>query len=219
MFSLLRYIPFQGTFITSIFDGIMGTAIDLKDQVLKVCNLNEKEWDIFSSHIRYKEVQGNQFLLRQGNICDFVGFIRSGSFVYSRFLENGESFTTDFGFAGHWITDIYSRLNHLPSFLNIIALERSEVYLLQSEVLDELYIKIPKLERLGRVLTENAFMRIVRQTLNLQISDAKERYLQLIHDEPEIIQKIPLYHIANYLGIAPKSLSRIRKEIVTGNPK
>lgn len=214
MLFLLRYILFQGTFITSIFDGIMGTAIDLKDQVLTVCSLNDREWDTFYSHVCYKEIKGDQFLLKQGDICDFVGFIRSGSFVYSRFLENGDSFTTDFGFAGSWITDIYSRLNHLPSFLNIIALEHSEVYLLQSEALNELYIKIPKLERLGRVLTEKAFMRIVRQTLNLQIADAKERYIKLIHDEPEIVQKVPLYHIANYLGIAPKSLSRIRKEVV-----
>jgi len=53
----------------------------------------------------------------------------------------------------------------------------------------------------------------VEQTLEFQTLTAKERYEKLLKNHPEIFQKVQLYHIANYLGIAPKSLSRIRKEI------
>lgn len=79
--------------------------------------------------------------------------------------------------------------------------------------MESLYLNFPKMERIGRLLIEQAFVRIVRQTLDLQITDAKDRYIKLIEESPEILQKVPLYHIANYLGIAPKSLSRIRSEI------
>jgi len=56
-------------------------------------------------------------------------------------------------------------------------------------------------------------LKIVRQSVDLQVLTATERYENLLHDFPEIFQRVQLYHIANYLGIAPKSLSRIRKEI------
>ena len=56
-------------------------------------------------------------------------------------------------------------------------------------------------------------LKIVQQSIDLQILSAKERYETLLQKNPEIFQKVQLYHIANYLGIAPKSLSRIRKEI------
>ena len=59
---------------------------------------------------------------------------------------------------------------------------------------------------------EQAYLKIVQQSLDLQTLTAKERYESLLRKYPEIFQKVPLYHIANYLGIAPKSLSRIRSE-------
>ena len=59
---------------------------------------------------------------------------------------------------------------------------------------------------------EQAFLKLTEQTIDLQLLSAKERYANLLKKHPEIFQKVQLYHIANYLGIAPKSLSRIRKE-------
>ncbi|PWG80314.1 Crp/Fnr family transcriptional regulator [Pararcticibacter amylolyticus] len=191
----------------------MGNTIELKDCVLNLCPLDNNEWDTVYAEALYRKIEADASLLQQGGICDFVAFVRSGSFVYSTFLDNGDRFTTDFAFAGDWVSDIYSRLNRSPAFLNIIAMEPAEVYVFENNVLEDLYKRIPRLERLGRILTENAFMRMVRQTLNLQISDATERYLNLLQEQPQIIQKVPLYHIANYLGIAPKSLSRIRKNV------
>lgn len=60
---------------------------------------------------------------------------------------------------------------------------------------------------------EQSFVKIAQQSIDLQVLSAKERYESLLLKYPEILQKVPLYHIANYLGIAPKSLSRIRKEL------
>jgi hypothetical protein len=76
-----------------------------------------------------------------------------------------------------------------------------------------LYIRIPKLERLGRILIEQTFLKIAQQSMDLQVLTARERYESLLCNYPEIFQKVPLYHIANYLGIAPKSLSLIRNII------
>lgn len=180
---------------------------------MSLCQLNDAEWQRLYSCFEYREIRAGDFLLLQDKVCDFVAYVHSGAFVYFRVLDNGSEFTTDFALPGNWASNMYSRLNHSPSFLNIKALETSEVYILHQQQMERLYTEIPGLERLGRLLIENAFVRVVSQTLDLQITDAKERYLKLISEHPEILQKVPLYHIANYLGIAPKSLSRIRKEI------
>lgn len=128
-------------------------------------------------------------------------------------MDNGNEVTTDFAFECDWVTNNLSRLNNSPSFLNIKAIEDSEVLVIKQEVLSDLYLKIPKIERLGRILMEQSYLRIVQQTIDLQVLTAKERYENLLANYPDIFQKVQLYHIANYLGIAPKSLSRIRKEV------
>lgn len=194
----------------------MQNKAGLKDQVLGLCRLDKPGWEKVFSCFEHRPIPAGGFLLKQEQTCDFVAYVQSGAFVYFRALDNGTDFTTDFAFAGDWAGDMYSRLNGAPSFLNIKALEDSEVSLLRHTKLEELYEEVPGLERLGRRLTENAFVRLVRQTLDLQITDAKERYSKLVKESPDILQKVPLYHVANYLGIAPKSLSRIRKELSKG---
>jgi hypothetical protein len=66
-------------------------------------------------------------------------------------------------------------------------------------------------------LLEQSYMKLVKHTMDLQVLSAKDRYFSLINKHPEILQKVPLYHISNYLGIAPKSLSRIRNEIANSS--
>jgi ribosomal protein L10 len=61
---------------------------------------------------------------------------------------------------------------------------------------------------------EQAYIKLVQQNIDLQVHNAKKRYENLLDKYPTIFQKVQLYHIANYLGIAPKSLSRIRKEMM-----
>jgi CRP-like cAMP-binding protein len=128
-------------------------------------------------------------------------------------MDSGNEITTDFAFEGDWVTVNVSRLNNSPSLINIKAIEYSELFVIKQQDLLGLYLQIPKLERLGRILIEQAYLKIVQHSLDLQTLSSKDRYENLLHKYPEIFQKIPLYHIANYLGIAPKSLSRIRSEI------
>ncbi len=151
--------------------------------------------------------------LEEGQICNYIGFVNSGVLIYFKSTDNGSEVTTDFSFEGDWVTVNQSRLNNSPSLINIRAIEHSELLVIKQQDLSVIYTEIPKIERLGRILMEQAYLRIVQQSIDLQVLTAKERYESLLHKYPEIFQKVPLYHIANYLGIAPKSLSRIRKEI------
>lgn len=186
----------------------------LKSSIDSIITLEAEEWEKFCGFFQCVQLKKNDYLLKEGQVSDFVGFINSGALVYFKMLENGTEVTTDFAFENDWVTNNQSRLSNSPSLINIKAIEATELMLVKTTDLSDMYIQLPKVERLGRILIEQAFVRITNQSIDLQILSAKERYEQLLQKSPEIIKRAPLYHIANYLGIAPKSLSRIRKEII-----
>ena len=184
----------------------------IKKSIDSIVSLTDEELLIFSSCLEVKAINKNELFLQEGKVCDFIGFVNFGMLIYFKTLENGNEQTTDFAFEGDWVTINESRLSNLPSLINIKAIENSELLVIKQQDLSMLYIKIPKLERLGRILMEQSFVKIAQQSIDLQVLSAKERYESLLCNHPEIFQKVSQYHIANYLGIAPKSLSRIRKE-------
>lgn len=185
----------------------------IKKSVSSIVSLSDEEIITFCSAFTLKTLKKDDFFLKEGQICDFVGFVGSGILVYFKTIDNGDEITTDFAFEGDWVNNNQSRLSNTPSTINIRAIEETEIFVIQQYDLNDLYLRIPKIERLGRLLIEQAYLKIVDQTIELQLLSARERYENLLKKHPEIFQKVQLYHIANYLGIAPKSLSRIRKEL------
>lgn len=187
----------------------------MAEAVRAIISLTDDELNNLTSSLTVKKLEKNQHFLIEGNICDSIAFINYGTMIYYKASEKGDEITIDFALEGDWLTDNFSRLKKSPSLINIKAIETTELLILKNDQLNELYDSFPKLEKLGRILTEQAFIRITQLSIDLQVLSAKERYIKLLQQYPEAFQKIPLYHIANYLGIAPKSLSRIRNEIVS----
>lgn len=191
----------------------MQNVIDIQEYISSIISLEDNQWELVLEVLESKVLAKDTHLLKEGEISDSIAFISSGALIYYKDLENGDQMTTDFAFEGDWVTDNYSRLNNCPSLMNIKTIEESQLYILKNKDLIELYQRIPLLERLGRKVTERFFLKMVEHNIDLQTLSAKDRYLKLLKNHPEIFQRIPQYHIANYLGIAAKSLSRIRGEI------
>jgi CRP-like cAMP-binding protein len=184
----------------------------IKSSIDPIVLLTDEELSLFCDSFEVKTFAKNEFFLREGQVCNYIGFVNKGVMIYIKSMDNGNEITTDFAFQDDWVTVNASRLSNSPSLINIRAIENAEIFVIRQQDLSGLYLRIPKLERIGRILTEQAYLKIVQQSLDLQTLSAKDRYESLLQKYPEIFQKVPLYHIANYLGIAPKSLSRIRSE-------
>ena len=191
----------------------MNTA-KLKNNIGSIVSLSDEEWLQLFQFIEIKTLKKNNYFLSEGQICDSIAFVNSGILIYYKLLENGNEITTDFAFEEDWVTDNQSRLNHSPSLIYIKAIEDAELLIIKNDKLPDIFDRIPKMEKLGRILIEQAFMKIAQLSIDLQSLSANEHYIKLLQKYPEFFQKIPLHHIANYLGIAPKSLSRIRNEIL-----
>jgi len=191
----------------------MDKTLIIKRNIDSIISLTDEELIVFYDSLEVKTLNKNEFFLAEGQICNSIGFVNYGVLIYFKSMDDGNEVTTDFAFDGDWVTNNLSRLNNSPALINIKAIEDSELLVLKQPVLEDLYIKIPKIERLGRILIEQSYLKIVQQSIDLQVLSATERYERLLMKHSDIFQKVQLYHIANYLGIAPKSLSRIRKEI------
>lgn len=184
----------------------------LKQSIRQFVPLADEEWKLLLSYIQIKTFSKGDSLLRQDEVCRFICFMFSGTVIYYQQTDRGDEVTTDFAFDGDWVTDNRSRISQTPSYLNIKAWGDSVVAFIQQNDLETLFEKVPAMERLARLLIEHAYVQLVQRSVDLQILSAEERYQKLIVEFPQAFQRLPLYHIANYLGIAPKSLSRIRNK-------
>jgi CRP-like cAMP-binding protein len=153
-----------------------------------------------------------EFLLHEGQVCKHSYFINSGCLRYFYNIE-GQEVTGQFFFENGWYADYTSYLSGKPLDKNIQALEKTELLLLSKTDLDKLFIEIPKFEKFGRLIAENAFLGLQQYTQSLTKETPEERYINLIKNRPKVIERIPQHYIASYLGIKAPSLSRIRKRI------
>ena len=184
----------------------------LKQSFNKLVALSEEEWLVVLSHIQFKTYLKGEILLRHDEVCKSISYLLKGSVIYYQQNEKGDEITTDFAFEGEWVTDNRSRISQTPSHQYIRAWEDTLTATIQQDELEILFREVPSMERAGRLLIEQAYVKIVQLSIDLQILSAEERYQKLIAESPQAFQRLPLYHIANYLGIAPKSLSRIRNK-------
>jgi CRP-like cAMP-binding protein len=103
-------------------------------------------------------------------------------------------------------------LSASESRLNIDCLEDTEVFNISRHDLEELYQKVPRLERYFRILVQNAYMAAMNRIYSNLSKPALERYQEFINRYPDIEQRVPNHQIASFLGITPQSLSRVRSQ-------
>ncbi|MGB3183921.1 MAG: Crp/Fnr family transcriptional regulator [Cyclobacteriaceae bacterium] len=185
----------------------------LKEDISKYIKLTDGEFDYYFNLLKINKYKKRENLHSIGKVCRSAFFVLEGSIRYFNIVD-GEEKTGQFFFEGSWYSDYESFLFHVPSEQSIQAIEQTTVAILSKEALYQLYEKIPKFERFGRIMAENAFMGLRKRTLSLTSLSATERYLELTQNRPKVIKRIPQKYIASYLDIKPQSLSRIRNELL-----
>ncbi len=152
-----------------------------------------------------------EYFLRRGETAKNVwGFIKKGYFKYSVADSDGNMHITGFAFCNTPIGDYLSLSMKIPIVADIIAATDAEVFVCNRSIIDDLFERNPKLHS---VISDAFFHQTYNLYLNLYSRSAKERYIQILKDCPDILQNITLKELASYLQIIPTYLSRIRKGI------
>jgi CRP-like cAMP-binding protein len=155
------------------------------------------------------QVPAHTFLVREGDIVQYFNFIEKGSARI--FYEHaGKDYIGWFSFDNSPALSYHSFITQKPSLNNVEVLEDATVIRIARNDLFDLYERFKPMERFGRLFSEWLYCNFVERTYSLQILSAKERYEFLIQHQPELFRRVPMGHIASYLGISQETLSRIR---------
>jgi CRP-like cAMP-binding protein len=185
----------------------------LKQNIAGHISLSENETASFCDLFQQKLIKKKNFLLREGEVCKFEGFVTKGTFrVYHIDTSGGEQILY-FAIENWWITDIDSFTNEIPSRLFIEALEDSEVLLISKKDKEYAYANLPKIEKLFRVMTQKTHVALQRRMIDNLSKTADQRYIDFIEKYPQLQQRLSNLQIAAYLGISHEFLSKIRNKI------
>lgn len=152
-------------------------------------------------------------LLSAGDISNSIYFIIKGGARVYYLDKSGRETTTWLLFENELLISVYSFFNGKPSFEYLETLEDCTLIVLKREKLNEIYMNFIEFNFIGRKLTEYYYIRNEEQANALRMLGAKERYQQLLHTQPHLLNRVSLGYIASYLGVSQETLSRIRKQI------
>ena len=155
-------------------------------------------------------VSKGDFFLKSGNVCRQMAFIESG---YMRMYDiaNGKEITLWIGSEGRFITSLSSFVFQTNNMWNIQAITDCKLYVINRENHFNLCKSEPKWLEFDNLLLAHSFALLEKNMFSQLHTSAKQRFHNLLKEEPKLFKNVPLQYIASMLGITPESLSRLRK--------
>ncbi|GAB3981740.1 Crp/Fnr family transcriptional regulator [Spirosoma terrae] len=190
----------------------MDTLAGLRQRLDEINPLSDEQWSRFAAIVEPVEYPKNAFLIQAGQVERYIYYLNEGM-VRLSLTENGKDISIDFVFSNNFASAYSSFLTGQPTAFSIQALTTVRAFRFSRVGLLQLYDESHPAERIGRIIAEQAFLRKTSREVLFLTSTAKQRYVQLIEQNPTLVQTISVRHLASYLGIEPESLSRIRRDI------
>ncbi|MBU4538244.1 MAG: Crp/Fnr family transcriptional regulator [Weeksellaceae bacterium] len=159
----------------------------------------------------FKVYQKGELLSHQNQYNRTVFFVEKG-LLRMFYYENGKDITTNFYSEGKLTANIDTLFQDQPTRYNIETLEKSEIVTCNFQKLEEFCAVSLTFANFSRYILGNLMIQMSNRISSLQYMTAKEKYAQLMAENPDIILRAPLGMIASYLGISQETLSRIRSE-------
>jgi CRP-like cAMP-binding protein len=155
-------------------------------------------------------------LTQVGQTEGYVNYLETG-LVRMYYNQEGKERITAFFKEDEMFSGYESFLTQRPMTYTIEAVEDTQVWSISRRDVQAMYDAHPEMDRFGRLIAEYLFIFITDMNHSLATMSPEERYLRMIKNRAAILQRVPQYMIASYLGVTPEALSRIRKRISTQN--
>lgn len=167
----------------------------------------------FEKKVVLKKLKKNDFYIKEGQTCKEVGFVTSGLFrsFYHSSIE--EEVTYCFTFSNSFVSAYSSFLSQNKTVENIQALTDIEMLTISRNEILKLEQSSTNWLKFFKLIAEQEYIKMEKRIFLLQKETAEKRYRDLLMNQPEFLQLIPLNFLSSYLGITQRHLSRIRKSI------
>lgn len=179
--------------------------------ISKYITLNQQEQDILVELDLFKTVKKGELLLKEGEFSKNAYFVLKGC-IRTYYIIDGEEKTTAFYTEQEGLTPLCA-LTQRPSEYYVAAVEDSILTISNTEMEAEVFAKFPKFETMCRLMSEEL---LVKQQIDFdafKTSSPEQRYINLLQNRPDLLQRVPQNQLAGYLGISPPSLSRLRARL------
>lgn len=183
-------------------------------EIKKIVPFKQEDFDLFVQNMSLVKLKKNEVWEDSGKISQLIGFVNSGM-LRQYYLKDGNEFTDCFHVEQEFIGNYISYLSKEPSKTITVALEPCELLVIPFAKLEELYKIIPLVEEFSKNIGEQKLFELNKRNSSLLMDSPEERYYKLMKEKPSLHSRVPQYLIAQYLGIRPESLSRIRKRHIS----
>jgi CRP-like cAMP-binding protein len=183
--------------------------------IRKYISLSLEDQAVIKRLFHVKAIKKGDHILQEGEVCKHLAFLESGLLRYY-YLQQGEEITYNFSRENNFVCNYISLFNNTPSTKYIQALEPTQLLTISNKDLETLYARISNGERFGRLLIQQNYTTAIVQLASQYTDSPETRYHKFCDNFPDLLQRLPQYYIASFVGIKPQSLSRIRNRIAKG---
>lgn len=184
----------------------------LFDYLARYMALTEDEKNAIIELDIFKKYKRGTVLLREGQISDTGYFVLKGC-IRCYYIMDGEEKTTAFYTESESLSP-HCSINNKPSEYFVSCVEDCFLTVGNASMETEIFEKFPRFESLCRILSAELLVKNQAEFDEFKISSPEIRYLNLLKSRPDLVQRVPQYQLASYLGITAQSLSRLRSRMV-----
>lgn len=182
----------------------------LINHIQKRIQLSEEEIHQFVSEFKIKKIRKKQFIIQPDFVANYRTYVVKGALRAYVVNDQGQENTISFAIEDWWISDYNSYIYQQPATMFVVALEDAVLLQLDFETETKLKNANPKFETFFRITAERTAAFFQRRIITNLTSSAEERYDNFIEKYPSIVQRVPQYALASYLGMTTEFLSKIR---------
>ena len=176
----------------------------------KFIDFSEDEFnDMIRPYLVLRQFKKKEQLTKTGDVEDYINFVARG-LIRKYYKKEAEEINTQISTEGHIIHAQESFHSRTPSEYYIEAIEPSTVVSITYDNLEKAYAGSAKMERLGRLVITFTMVIKDRWQMNMIKLTPRERFLDFVHKNPELLQRVPQKFLASYLNIQPETFSRFK---------
>lgn len=191
--------------------GLESALAALRERMEALVQLPAPEWEHARGLYRLRCYAAGELLARADEVMTHSFQVARGLVRLFYTDPDGREHNKGFAAEGRLIGSAASKVLGQPAGFDIQALEDTAVLALSFEDADRLLRRHPAWERLRRLALERLFLEKEQREREFLLCDARTRYQLFLAREGALAARLPLYHVASYLGITPVALSRIRR--------
>ncbi|QKG51402.1 Crp/Fnr family transcriptional regulator [Hymenobacter sp. BRD67] len=175
-------------------------------------DVSPDEFEAMKGAFRYTSIKKGDLLVTEEGLNDKMFFIEKGLLFSYKTLDSGEVQVIQFAKENFWMADLCSFFSGSTALFTIKALENCALWEISRSRFEAVCGRFPKMESFFRINFQHSYVNTLVRLSDAYSKDTEARYRALVEKQPDLLQRVPQYLIASYLGVLPSSLSRIRNK-------